>query len=256
VAPGDILFNHSDPSEVYAISADGTNRRHLTDLPGDWTAALSPDGTRIAWSRDGGNGRDIYIMQADGSDVRRLTGNDFSSYHPSWSPDGTRLVFAGLEVGELFEIDADGSNEVKLSGENERFPEWSPDGKQIVFVRGPEGARDVYVANADGSGAQRLTADPEDNVITVWSPDGRLIAFDRSSAGKTDIWVMHTDGTSQVQLTKDGTSAWPAFSPDGRSIAFAHGTTTTGTDIWVMNADGTSPRPLTTTGLDWGPNWR
>jgi dipeptidyl aminopeptidase/acylaminoacyl peptidase len=255
IATGDILFNDSEDSEVYAISADGTNRRHLTAVPGDWTAALSPDGTRIAWSRDPGNGRDIYIMQADGSDVRRLTGNDFSSYFPSWSPDGSRLVFGGLEVGALFEINADGNNEVKLSAESDWFPAWSPDGKHIAFARGHEGSRDIYVANADGSGAQRLTSDPGDELIPAWSPDGKLIAFDRAAGGKKNVWVMHADGSSQVRLTTDDKSDWPSFSTDGRSIAFSHGASPTNGDIWVMNADGTNPRAVTTTGHDWGPRW-
>jgi TolB protein len=254
ITTGDILFNDSEDSEVYAIGADGTNRRHLTDVSGDWTAALSPDGTRIAWSRDPGNGRDIYLMGADGSDVRRLTGNDFSSYFPSWSPDGSRLVFGGLEVGALFEINADGSNEVKVSAESDRFPNWSPDGKHIVFARGPEGARDIYIANADGSGAKRLTSDPGDEQISDWSPDGKLIAFDRAAGGKKNVWVMHADGSSQVQLTSDAKSDWPSFSPDGHSIAFSDGTSTSA-DVWVMNADGTNPRAVTTTGHDWGPRW-
>jgi len=255
IVTGDILFNDSADTETYAINADGTNRRHLTNVPGDWTASLSPDGTRIAWSRDPGNGRDIYVMGADGSDLRRLTGNDFSSYFPSWSPDGSRLVFGGLEAGALIEIDADGNNEVKVSAESDWFPEWSPDGKHIVLARGPEGARDIYVANADGSGAQRLTSDPGDELIPDWSPDGKLIAFDRAAGGKKDVWVMHADGSSQVRLTTDDKSDWPSFSPDGRWIAFSHGSSTTSSDVWIMKADGTNPRPVTTTGHDWGPRW-
>src|SRR3954463_5030370 len=99
VVEGDILFNNSATEEGDAIASDGTNRRQLTNAPGlDWMGILSPDGKRIAWSSDPGNGRDIYSMNADGSSVQRLTGNDFSSYHPSWAPDSRHLIFAAAET--------------------------------------------------------------------------------------------------------------------------------------------------------------
>ena len=260
VVKGDILFNDLSTEEVDAIAPDGTNRRQLTNVPGlDWMATLSPDGRRIAWSSDPGNGRDIYVMNADGSSVQRLTGNDFHSYHPSWAPSNDHLVFGAAETQELFEIAADGSGEVRISAKMDSHPEWSPDGKHIVFMRGPEEGHDIYVADADGSNARRLTTDPKDDQIPVWSPDGRLIAFTRGSGDERDIWVMNADGSNQKALKTNrlsgGPSYWPSYSRDGSSIAFTRDASATSPDVWIMNADGTNPRPLTTTGHDWGPRW-
>jgi len=262
VATGDILFNGAgvgpgDDGDIYAIAPDGTNRRRLTNAPGiDWSARLAPGGATIAFSADATNhDRQLWLMNADGSNLHQLTGNDFSAYHPSWSPDGRRLVFGAFETQEIFVIDADGSNEARLSSQSDSQPEWSPDGKHIVFMRLVDGANQIFEMDADGSHAARLTTTGIEDALPSWSPDGTRIAF---AEGKdaTDIFVMHIDGSHVQRLTRDAKSTWPSWSPDGTTIAFTHNETSKLSDVWVMAADGSGAHAVTSDGSDWGPSWQ
>jgi len=163
-----------------------------------------------------------------------------SGTYPSWSPDGSQIVFVGY-VGngnkrrtELFIINADASGLRQLTDSPEfveNDPDWSPVADQIVFYGYPAGtsvdlgARDIWVINADGSGLQNLTNSPGiSDSLPTWSPDGTQIACNRydQDADDSNIWIMNADGGEPVRLTNDqlGVSFFPAWSPDGTKIAF------------------------------------
>jgi len=80
-------------------------------------------------------------------------------------------------------------------------PSWSPDGTKIAFCSTKDGNAEIYVMNADGTGAIRLTNNPAWEDSPSWSPDGTRIAFDSSRDGNTEIYVMNADGTGQTRLT-------------------------------------------------------
>ncbi|MFN8459398.1 MAG: hypothetical protein U0401_32905 [Anaerolineae bacterium] len=149
--------NDSDPvecnmwctTEIYTINADGTGLKRLTNVSAmNRSPAWSPDGTRIAFgsSRDEGNPSgcpfncnfEIYVMNADGSDQRRLTNNPQVDNWPVWSPDGTRIAFTSYRDGnaEIYIMNADGSNPTRLTNNpaSDFWPMWSPDGTRIAFV--------------------------------------------------------------------------------------------------------------------------
>lgn len=113
---------------------------------------------------------ELYVMNADGSNQTRLTDNLSFDTAPSWSPDGTKIVFVSGRDGnyEIYMMNADASNQTRLTNEFEYdfYPSWSPDGTKIVFVSG----RDIFVMNADGSNPQNLT-----NISSGWAlcPDWR-----------------------------------------------------------------------------------
>jgi hypothetical protein len=144
-------------------------------------------------------------------------------------------------------------------------PSPSPDGSRIAFEgRGADGNRDIYVANRDGTGLVRLTSHPGVDDQPAWSPDGTRIAFRSLRSGWADIWVMRADGSQPTRLTAYGEDevrvpedmhADPAWSPDGSRIAFAR-TGGIGWFIGIMNADGSGHRWLETGQDDAEPAWR
>jgi hypothetical protein len=250
--------------EIYVMDADGSNPVNLTNHPAiDAGLAVSPDGTKIAFSTRRGDGDlDVYVMNADGSNPVNLTKHPAEDVGPVWSPDGMKIAFSrgGQYGGQIYVMNADGSNPVNLSNEPESSdftPAWSPDGTKIAFSR----YRQIYVMDADGSNPVNLTNDPNEfHFAPTWSPDGTKIAFTKSVTESLDyeVFVMNADGSDPVNLTNnpDSYDWWPAWSPDGTQIAFA--SRRDGNDeVYVMNADGSNPVNLTNDPdwQDWLPAW-
>ncbi len=176
-----ILFgsNRDGNFEIYVMDADGGNQNNLTrNAASDSFSSWSPDGSRILFGsdRDGGG---IYVMEADGSNQTRLTDHPTDLF-ASWSPDGGRIVFVSerdlttpvafseLGHGEVYVMNADGSNIARLTDNSDPdvFPSWSPDGQQILFMRSTQGPTGIYVMDADGMNQRRLTGGDG----PAWSP--------------------------------------------------------------------------------------
>jgi Tol biopolymer transport system component len=175
-------FAKENVGGIYAIRADGTDLRQLTDSPWDEYPAWSPDGKTIAFDRLTEANGVIYTVSPDGDDVpRRLTEppEGFWDSEPSWSPDGTKIAFtrtSGKRPNrpDVFTMNADGTNTRKLTGKTEGAysPDYSPDGKRIVFV-GWEGGNKLAVMDADGTNVRRLTPDTKgivDELTPDWQP--------------------------------------------------------------------------------------
>jgi Tol biopolymer transport system component len=125
-----IVFSRVEGNDgTYIINADGSEERQLTEIVA-LEPAWSPDGTRIAFGSDHGGFRGIYIIDADGSNIQRLSDTRLGENCPDWSPDGTKLVFASWRDGdgEIYIMDADGGNLQKLTDNHfeEEFPAWRP----------------------------------------------------------------------------------------------------------------------------------
>lgn len=166
-------------------------------------------------NRDGND--EIYIMDGDGGNQRRVT------YHPA----------------------------------SDVYPALSPDGGRIAFVSDRDGNPEIYIINADGSGERRLTYDPGEDRLPTWSPDGSWLAFNSDRAGNLDIYIMDSDGYNLMQVTsspaRDGHASW---SPDGRWLVFNSGMTKDQWEIYITPAVGGDWRRLTAnTAMDWSPNW-
>jgi TolB protein len=204
-------------------------------------------------NRDGND--EIYVMNPNGSNQRRLTNTPGEDWHPAWSPDGTKILFQCMSGGtfNVCVVNADGSgytqitNWTKDDGLAQR-PVWSPDGGRIVVTRELGGGQKLVVMNSDGSNQMEIVnlgRDPS------WSPDGTQIAFIRWEGGGLQIWTVSPDGSSERTLTQgDHDHMYPTWSPDGRQIAFEYDHT----QVAVMDAGGGSPRVIANKGsynLSW-----
>jgi Tol biopolymer transport system component len=231
----------AEPVEGYLarVAVDGSGLERITVRPrpdtfaSDMAPAVSPDGTTIAFQRavagpDEASPPHIYLIEADGSNLRRLTDGDAPEINPSWSPDGRWIAFASEAGGEfdLYLAAADGSRVAHLLGTDEAdedFAAWSPDGETLVFARyEPDfetGSGDLWVAGADGRSERLLLGGPDDDSAPSWSPDGERVAFLRNG----HVAVMNADGTGVRPLTNPGAvrETRPIWSSDGSRLVFA-----------------------------------
>lgn len=224
---GRILFHsiRSGNLDIYRIDKNGVVR--LTDNPArDERPVWSPDGTKIAFISDRDGNNEIYLMDADGENQRRVTFNEWDDKNPSWSPDGRSIVFESKRGGaiNLYIIDLETYRERKLTDYGLRqvagIPSWSPDGGHIAFTSNKWFGYNVSIITVDGREDKRLT-EKGGSCGPVWSPNGKTIAFVNRN-GKSRIWLMDGDGKNKRQLT-NGPRQYdynPAWSPDGRKIAY------------------------------------
>jgi hypothetical protein len=264
VANGKIAFVvfERDDNQIYTMNPDGSERTQLTvEEEYSVSPAWSPDGTKIAFTR--GNTRDhrgqIFVMNADGGDQRRLTQSRNDNY-PTWSPDGTKIAFSDYRIPEnnVYVMNADGSDQRAIVRNNSQGqysqPAWSPDGSKLA-ITGDDG---IFLVNVDGSNRTQITQSiPFMDTDPVWSPDGSKIAFTRwTDCDFVDcytphLWIVNASGGNPTRLIDD-IAFKLAWSPDGTKIIFAN------RDLFVMNADGSGITNVTNTNgkVEYEPSWQ
>jgi Tol biopolymer transport system component len=217
-----VYDREGDGNGIWVVGADGSNPTQL--IHNGRVPSWSPDGTKIAFAHsdpgtmvplgpaESATGSSIYVMNADGTDVQRLTPSGSSDYLSDWSPDGTQIAYSHDSVlgSAVFVIGADGSDPHQIVARNEILAfDWSPDGTTLaVAVNGTKGGAPggILLVPADGSGEPTMlpgseTAYPDYVNDPAWSPDGRWIAY--SAGGSGTIVIVHPDGSERRTLNVD-----------------------------------------------------
>lgn len=225
--------NANGHAHLYIMNADGSSARELLNLDAQLMfPAWSPDGSQISFVKRSGDDIDLWIANADGSDVRQLTtdGGEVEENDSAWSPDGTQITFdVAINGGyNIYIINADGTNLQPFI--TDRFalqPAWSPDGSQIVFTGLSEAqSAEVFIADANGENIRQLTNSSSMDAHPSWSPDGESIFFISGRGGAIDIYQMSAEGESEANLAVNLSnnpaleSLWPRVSPDGSKILY------------------------------------
>src|SRR5215217_3418381 len=217
---------------------------------------------KIAFQSQRDGNPEVYVMNPDGSNQRRLTFNSSFDGEPAFTPSGDKIAFSSYRDGnsEIYIMDADGSLQTKLTN-NPAFdghPAFSPDGKKIAFASERGGHLGIWVMNVDGSNPTELAGGVggSEPAFNVW---GTQIVFSRTgtSSADSEIWVMDADGSNANNVSQDARTddSEPSFNPDGTKIVFTKDVHDgAGSEIFVMNADGTNPINLTNIkGSDYHP---
>jgi Tol biopolymer transport system component len=264
-APPDVLFVSTKDGDyaIFGADAKGKHVRRLTKEKGDPSTpqglffqtepAWAPDATRIAFSSRRDGETHIYVMRADGTGAHRLTNTARADDHPSWSPDGKRILFA--REGALFVVRPSGgaAHRVGRGFGNAAGPAWSPDGTLIAYDYRDPGTpiRELYVMRADGSGNRQLTKLQHVSGLPAWSPDGKRIAFQSNARlGHFEIYTIGADGKGLRQVSRSTDDAFePAWSPDGRLSFSRDGA------IWIDD-NGTDSQLTSGKDNDSSPAWR
>ena len=229
--------------KIAGLVGDAFHVSRLTRTDADnYSPAFSSDGGHIAFTSYRDENGEIYIMNSDGTEQKRLTHNkDNNDYSASFSADGTHILFASSDErlsqanvtlqadgsarrNELiYLIDTVGNQMVPLTNSPTSMgnPVFSPDGKTIAFEGNIGDNLDIYLMDADGKNRRRITTHPANDGQPAFSPDGQRIAFVSFRDENYELYVMDVDGANQRRVTFTPVSEYePAFSPDGKQLAF------------------------------------
>ncbi len=243
----EIIYQSDESGNPEIYSSDLTNRTKikLTDYElRDGYPAYSPDNKKIAFYAycDSGRTWSIHIMNADGSDRKRLTNaKNKKESRPAWSPDGKKILFsrASHDYAEMkiCVMNNDGTEQKEIPVISGIPSGFTKNGK-IIYNTHWEANAEICIADIDGKNIIKLTNNEFSDTQGNLSPDGKKIVFVSKRDGNQEIYIMNFDGTEQKRLTNNpGSDVGPKWSPDGSIILF-QSNRDGDWDIYTMNPDG------------------
>jgi TolB protein len=265
--------------QLFTVRPDGTGRRQITrfkDSAGGSLSHWSPDGSRIVftrrWNPEGPNEREqIYVANADGSNLQPIDLPGVDPIQPTWFPDGQRILFLDTSTSTYKVVNADGTGLT-----NAGMPRYGDsacvfgDGKRVAVFRPRRPGNDeilaIFVVRLDTRRATRITPWGSYTGTLDCSPDGRKLVFGRPAFGpprSANVFTIRTNGSGLRQIThttggavNNNPNSW---SPDGSKIVFTRNPGgREDRSLFVMNADGSGVRQLTRSAAhfaSWGTHW-
>jgi Tol biopolymer transport system component len=255
--------------EIYIMDPDGKNQVRLTDDPArDFGPRISPDGTKILFfsNRKWGdklleNNYDIYVMNIDGTDVRNITDHLAYDIMPSWSPDGSMIVFCSNHNSwtEIWVTNAVGNRFVKLATWKSlplpSWPKWSQDGKKILCNSLKDGNYSLQEVEIDYDMVKQIIFNPtpENYSGELWSATGDRVVLKPPISERS---IMQASSflnplVKSIKALTDRYSGWDggaAYSPNGSKIAYVSSRRDVNQyiyDLYIINADGNKPINVT-----------
>ncbi len=183
-----------------------------------YRGVYDPSGSRLAVVISVDGAPEIFTVDIDGKNLRRLTNHEAIDLSPTWSPDGARIAFVSDRTGapQLYVMNADGSGQKRLSfdGNYNTAPAWSPDGRWIAYETRVGGQFDIWLIDPDGRTNVPVVSNPRSDEAPSWSPDSRKIAFHSQRRGKADVYAVDLDGDNLRRLTEaPGEDTHPCWGP-------------------------------------------
>ena len=243
-----------------AVSVENLSRLNIAQT-GLWDIVLSPDGKQLAYvAYDSAFNQQIFVINADGTGVKKLTNDTLKKWGLAWSPDKIAYTSYGKDgLEKIFVINPDGTDNKQLILDNTRqgnpsedkppiwaAPSWSPDGLSLAYTSLDEKMNPkMYIVNADGTGKRPVFSDTLKQWSPSISPDGKNIVYvSYNDKFKEELFIVDIAGTSKRQLTFDEIKKnYPVWGPDG-IIAYVsyENVTSSGEKIFAINQDGTGRR--------------
>lgn len=223
--------------------------------------------SKVAYISDLTGKKEVYVMDYDGENVTRMTGDESIVIAPRWSFDGSQISYTSYRTGnpDLYFLNVGNGRRTKMvSSVGLNFAAaWSPSGDRVAFTTTRDGDAEIYMMRPNASDLKRLTFNKADDLSPTWSPTGRQIAFTSDRGGGPQIYIMDADGGNVHRLTFIGDyNTSPSWSPKGDWIAYVCRNADKRLKICADRADGQQTVRVTEDGAwddespSWAPNGR
>ena len=184
----------------------------------NWLPAWSPDGSQLAFTSNRDGNSELYLMNADGKNLRRLTNHPGIDTSPTWSPQGHQLAFVSDRSGSLqvYVVGVDGTGLRRITFESHcDRPTWSPAPyNEIAYSSQTGPGHDIKIVDLATNEVRQLTFGLGTNESPSYAPNGRHVAFSSTrGSGKKQIWVIGRDGRGLRRVTDNGNNEMPSWSP-------------------------------------------